>query len=143
MTPHDPAGPARPAGPELDERPQGPAPPPGRAHREPTRERGRVVSGVRAWSPEAVPGKRFPRSWTLGFAFPGASQKLTQGWPASWKQNGRDVTAQNLDWNRALDAGASISVGFIMKAGSSSQITEFDRWMLRDWWRRLKSRYGL
>jgi Cellulose binding domain len=32
---------------------------------------------------------------------------------------------------------------FIMKAGTSGQITEFDRWMLRDWWRHLKSRYGL
>ncbi|GAA3673334.1 hypothetical protein C8D88_11949 [Lentzea atacamensis] len=32
--------------------------------------------------------------------------------------------------------------GFIMKAGSSAVITEFDRWMLRDWWRHLKNRYG-
>jgi Ricin-type beta-trefoil lectin domain-like len=31
---------------------------------------------------------------------------------------------------------------FIMKAGSSGVITEFDRWMFRDWWRHLKSRYG-
>lgn len=31
---------------------------------------------------------------------------------------------------------------FIMKAGSASTITDFDRWMLRDWWRHLKSRYG-
>lgn len=31
---------------------------------------------------------------------------------------------------------------FIMKAGSSAVITDFDRWMLRDWWRHLKSRYG-
>ena len=31
---------------------------------------------------------------------------------------------------------------FIMKAGSATQITEFDMWMLRDWWRHLKSRYG-
>lgn len=31
---------------------------------------------------------------------------------------------------------------FIMNAGSASQITEFDKWMLRDWWRHLKSRYG-
>jgi hypothetical protein len=31
---------------------------------------------------------------------------------------------------------------FIMKAGSSGTITEFDQWMLRDWWRHLKSRYG-
>ncbi|MGC4891548.1 cellulose-binding domain-containing protein [Micromonospora sp. DT227] len=32
--------------------------------------------------------------------------------------------------------------GFIMKAGSATTITEFDTWMLRDWWRHLKSRYG-
>ncbi|TDC07949.1 cellulose-binding protein [Streptomyces sp. 8K308] len=31
---------------------------------------------------------------------------------------------------------------FIMRAGSSSSITEFDTWMFRDWWRHLKSRYG-
>ena len=31
---------------------------------------------------------------------------------------------------------------FIMKAGGASQVTEFDKWMLRDWWRHLKSRYG-
>ncbi|WP_433828243.1 cellulose binding domain-containing protein [Actinoplanes sp. CA-015351] len=33
--------------------------------------------------------------------------------------------------------------GFIMMAGSATEITEFDKWMLRDWWRHLKSRYGL
>jgi hypothetical protein len=33
--------------------------------------------------------------------------------------------------------------GFVMMAGSATQITEFDKWMLRDWWRHLKSRYGL
>ncbi|KAH2502923.1 hypothetical protein KXW70_001085 [Aspergillus fumigatus] len=32
---------------------------------------------------------------------------------------------------------------FIMLAGSATQITEFDIWMLRDWWRHLKSRYNL
>lgn len=32
---------------------------------------------------------------------------------------------------------------FLMKAGSATQITGFDKWMLRDWWRHLKSRYGL
>jgi hypothetical protein len=31
---------------------------------------------------------------------------------------------------------------FIMRAGSSASITEFDAWMFRDWWRHLKSRYG-
>ncbi|MFD5316745.1 hypothetical protein [Streptomyces sp. NPDC127098] len=33
--------------------------------------------------------------------------------------------------------------GFLMKAGTASQITEFDRWMARDFWRHLRSRYGL
>jgi hypothetical protein len=33
--------------------------------------------------------------------------------------------------------------GFVMKAGSAGQITEFDKWMLRDFWRHLKNRYGL
>lgn len=31
---------------------------------------------------------------------------------------------------------------FIMKAGSATSITEFDRWMLRDFWRHLKNRWG-
>ncbi|MEE1803451.1 hypothetical protein ACIQVO_06945 [Streptomyces sp. NPDC101062] len=33
--------------------------------------------------------------------------------------------------------------GFIMKAGSATRITEFDQWMYRDFWRHMKSRYGL
>jgi hypothetical protein len=32
--------------------------------------------------------------------------------------------------------------GFLMKAGSAGNITEFDKWMFRDFWRHLKSRYG-
>ncbi|PSN74699.1 hypothetical protein BS50DRAFT_481078 [Corynespora cassiicola Philippines] len=32
---------------------------------------------------------------------------------------------------------------FIMLAGSATEITEFDAWMARDWWRNLKSRYSL
>ncbi|KAL2826666.1 hypothetical protein BDW59DRAFT_62936 [Aspergillus cavernicola] len=32
---------------------------------------------------------------------------------------------------------------FIMLAGSATEITEFDFWMLRDWWRNLKDRYDL
>ncbi|NRQ37449.1 cellulose 1,4-beta-cellobiosidase [Nonomuraea sp. NN258] len=50
--------------------------------------------------------------WTLGFAFPLASQKLTQGWSATWAQSGQNVTAKNLDWNGNLGAGASTSIGF-------------------------------
>src|SRR4051812_25309978 len=31
---------------------------------------------------------------------------------------------------------------FLMNAGSATRITDFDKWMLRDFWRHLKSRYG-
>jgi hypothetical protein len=33
--------------------------------------------------------------------------------------------------------------GFVMNAGSATRITEFDKWMLRDWWRHLKPIRGL
>ncbi|KAL4807443.1 hypothetical protein BDV18DRAFT_167972 [Aspergillus unguis] len=32
---------------------------------------------------------------------------------------------------------------FIMLSGSATEITEFDYWMVRDWWRNLKDRYNL
>lgn len=32
---------------------------------------------------------------------------------------------------------------FIMMAGSATEVTDFDTWMARDWWRNLKSRYNL
>ena len=32
---------------------------------------------------------------------------------------------------------------FIMMAGSATEITDFDAWMARDWWRHIKSRYSL
>ncbi|KAH7125685.1 hypothetical protein B0J11DRAFT_568429 [Dendryphion nanum] len=31
---------------------------------------------------------------------------------------------------------------FIMMAGSATEVTEFDAWMLRDWWRKLKANRG-
>jgi hypothetical protein len=32
--------------------------------------------------------------------------------------------------------------GFLMNAGSATQITEFAKWMFRDWWRHVRYRYG-
>lgn len=31
---------------------------------------------------------------------------------------------------------------FIMNAGRATEITEFDAWMARDWWRNLKANRG-
>jgi cellulase/cellobiase CelA1 len=50
-------------------------------------------------------------SWTLGFAFPG-SQKISQGWSATWTQSGAQVTATSLSYNGAVAAGGSTSIGF-------------------------------
>ncbi|GAA3422757.1 hypothetical protein GCM10018952_77050 [Streptosporangium vulgare] len=50
--------------------------------------------------------------WTLGFAFPTTTQRISQGWSATWAQSGQNVTAKNLDWNGNLATGASTSIGF-------------------------------
>ncbi|MFI6762970.1 glycoside hydrolase family 6 protein [Micromonospora sp. NPDC050417] len=50
--------------------------------------------------------------WTLGFAFPNSSQRVQQGWSATWSQSGSQVTAQSMSWNGSLATGASTSIGF-------------------------------
>jgi beta-glucosidase len=50
-------------------------------------------------------------NWTLRFTFPG-TQKVTQGWSATWTQSGADVTAASLSWNGVLAPGASTGIGF-------------------------------
>lgn len=49
--------------------------------------------------------------WTLVFAF-AAGQLVTQGWNATFTQQGSQVTAQNLSYNSSLAPGASTSIGF-------------------------------
>ncbi|GIJ79159.1 endoglucanase [Micromonospora phaseoli] len=51
-------------------------------------------------------------NWTLGFAFPDAGQRLTQGWSATWSQSGNAVTARSQSWNGSLATGASTNIGF-------------------------------
>jgi endoglucanase len=50
--------------------------------------------------------------WTLGFAFPTAAQRITQGWNATWTQSGSNVTATSASWNGSLGTGASTGIGF-------------------------------
>ena len=50
-------------------------------------------------------------SWTLKFTFPG-TQKVTQGWSATWSQSGAAVTATSLSWNGNLGTGGSTELGF-------------------------------
>lgn len=49
--------------------------------------------------------------WTLVFAFT-AGQQVTQGWNATFTQQGSQVTVQNVSYNGSLAPGASVSPGF-------------------------------
>ncbi|TQS25782.1 cellulose binding domain-containing protein [Microbispora sp. KK1-11] len=50
--------------------------------------------------------------WRLGFGFPLASQRVTNGWSAVWTQSGTGVTAENYEWNKTLKPGQSLYLGF-------------------------------
>ena len=49
--------------------------------------------------------------WTLTFAF-SAGQTVTQGWNATFSQQGNQVSASSLSYNAVLAPGASTSLGF-------------------------------
>jgi len=49
--------------------------------------------------------------WTLVFTFDG-DERIISGWGAVVSQAGQAVTARNADWNKAIPAGGSVSVGF-------------------------------
>jgi aryl-phospho-beta-D-glucosidase BglC (GH1 family) len=55
-------------------------------------------------------------SWTLAFTFPN-DQTVSNGWSATFTQNGQDVTAASESYNGALATGASVSVGFVGAVG--------------------------
>ena len=50
-------------------------------------------------------------NWTLTFTFPG-DQRIDNGWSATWRQDGRNVTATSMPWNGNLGTGVSTGVGF-------------------------------
>jgi len=52
-------------------------------------------------------------SWALTFAFPSATQQVTQGWSATWSQSGAQVSAASLSWNGVLATGGSTAIGFV------------------------------
>ncbi|MBP2703081.1 glycoside hydrolase family 6 protein [Microbispora sp. RL4-1S] len=64
--------------------------------------------------------------WTLTFTFPNSSQRVSQGWSATWSQSGSNVSAAALDWNKSLSGGASASIGFNGSwSGSNPAPTDF------------------
>jgi endoglucanase len=63
--------------------------------------------------------------WTLEFAFPG-TQKVGQGWSATWSQSGGEVTAKSLGWNAAIAPGASLTIGFQATGSATGAPAGFD-----------------
>jgi cellulose 1,4-beta-cellobiosidase len=57
-------------------------------------------------------GDPITNGWTLNFTFPAAGEAVAQGWSANWTQSGLNVTATNLDWNKAIPTNTSIQIGF-------------------------------
>jgi endoglucanase len=55
-------------------------------------------------------------SWALAFTFPD-DQTVSNGWNATFTQNGQDVTAASESYNGALATGASVSIGFVGAVG--------------------------
>ncbi|GAB3426893.1 cellulase family glycosylhydrolase [Flindersiella endophytica] len=65
-------------------------------------------------------------SWSLTFDFPDSSQRVTNGWAATWSQSGRQVSAASLDWNGSLGTNASTSIGFVgARSGTNPVPTSF------------------
>ncbi|RQW96652.1 glycoside hydrolase family 6 protein [Micromonospora inaquosa] len=64
--------------------------------------------------------------WTLGWTFPNSSQRVQQGWSATFTQSGSQVTARSMSYNGTLATGASTSIGFNGAwSGSNPKPTSF------------------
>ncbi|WP_328652386.1 glycoside hydrolase family 6 protein [Micromonospora sp. NBC_00330] len=64
--------------------------------------------------------------WTLGWTFANSSQRVQQGWSATFTQSGSQVTARSLSYNGTLATGASTSIGFNGAwSGSNPKPTSF------------------
>ncbi|GAB3008806.1 glycoside hydrolase family 9 protein [Saccharothrix stipae] len=63
--------------------------------------------------------------WKLEFTMPG-TQKISQGWSATWTQSGQAVTATNASWNGTVPPNGSVGIGFnSWGSGSKAQPTDF------------------
>ncbi|MEU8116466.1 glycoside hydrolase family 6 protein [Micromonospora sp. NPDC048947] len=64
--------------------------------------------------------------WTLGWTFANSSQRVQQGWSATFTQSGSQVTARSMSYNGTLATGASTSIGFNGAwSGSNPKPTSF------------------
>ncbi|RKS72792.1 cellulose binding domain-containing protein [Motilibacter peucedani] len=67
------------------------------------------TSTLRFWNTGTAPIS----DWTLTFTFGGTRQTVTKLWSAAWEQDGATVTATPLAFNRTIQPGKQLTVGFI------------------------------
>jgi len=63
-------------------------------------------------------------SWALAFTFPD-DQVVSNGWDATYTQNGQDLTVTSESWNGALATGASTTIGFTGTVGSTDSVPTY------------------
>src|SRR5262245_16290462 len=51
-------------------------------------------------------------SWSLGWTYANAGQKVTNFWSSKITQSGQNVTATNEAWNGSVPSGGSVTFGF-------------------------------
>ncbi len=64
-------------------------------------------------------GARAIDGWTLKWSF-SSGQTVSQGWCGTFSQSGSQVAVTNLDWNKAIAPGGSVSMGFVGGLSSDS-----------------------
>ncbi|WP_447003283.1 glycoside hydrolase family 9 protein [Saccharothrix isguenensis] len=62
--------------------------------------------------------------WKLEFTMPG-SQKITQGWSATWSQTGQAASATNVSWNGTVSNGGAANIGFNSSGSGAGEPTDF------------------
>ncbi len=58
--------------------------------------------------------------WKLSWNFPG-NQQIKSSWNGNFSQSGPTVTVTNTDWNKAIQAGNSLTIGFVGSYSGSNQ----------------------
>jgi cellulase/cellobiase CelA1 len=70
-------------------------------------------------------GSSTVNGWTLTWTFPN-NQQITNAWNTTTTQNGQNVSASNVDWNRNISSGGTASFGFQASySGSNAKPTNF------------------
>ncbi|WP_354640746.1 cellulose binding domain-containing protein [Kitasatospora camelliae] len=66
------------------------------------------------------PGSKALEDWTLSFDLPEGA-KISSLWNASFTASGRHVTVKPESWNKRIEAGRTVDVGFVVQGSGAAQ----------------------